>query len=37
METPVKIGDLVTLGSESLCLYLVTSVPKSFNSRICTF
>ncbi|KGU28907.1 hypothetical protein MG7_02258 [Candida albicans P34048] len=37
METPVKIGDLVTLGSESLRLYLVTSVPKSFNSRICTF
>ncbi|KAF6063805.1 RNB domain family protein [Candida albicans] len=37
METPVKIGDLVTLGSESLRLYLVTSVPKTFNSRICTF
>ena len=37
MDQPIGIGDLVTLGTENMRLYLVVGTPKSFNSRICTF
>ncbi|KAI5960248.1 MSU1 [Candida margitis] len=37
MNSPVRVGDLVTFGSESLRLYIVAETPKSFDSRIATF
>lgn len=37
MDQPISIGDLVTLGTENLRLYMVVGTPKSFDSRICTF
>ncbi|CAK9439481.1 uncharacterized protein LODBEIA_P35810 [Lodderomyces beijingensis] len=36
INTPIQIGDLVTLGTESLRVYLVTGLPKTFGSRIVT-
>ncbi|KAI5966919.1 MSU1 [Candida pseudojiufengensis] len=37
VNNPIKVGDLVTMGTDSLRLYIVAGVPKSFNSRIATF
>ncbi|KAL6450576.1 DSS1 Exoribonuclease II [Candida maltosa Xu316] len=37
INQPVAIGDLVTLGTDSLRLYIVADDPKSFDSRVCTF
>ncbi|RCK55039.1 Exoribonuclease II, mitochondrial [Candida viswanathii] len=36
MDKPINVGDIVTLGTDSLRLYVVVSTPKSFNSTICT-
>ncbi|CAL1217472.1 unnamed protein product [Candida parapsilosis] len=37
MNDPVRVGDLVTFGHESLRLYIVAETPKSFDSRVATF
>ncbi|KAG5422173.1 MSU1 [Candida metapsilosis] len=37
MNDPVRVGDLVTFGTESLRLYIVAETPKSFDSRVATF
>ncbi|KAI5952866.1 MSU1 [Candida jiufengensis] len=37
MNNPIKVGDLVTLGTDSLRLYIVAGIPKSFDSKIATF
>lgn len=37
MNDPVRVGDLVTFGTESLRLYIVADTPKSFDSRVATF
>ncbi|CAI5759036.1 unnamed protein product [Candida verbasci] len=36
ISKPLDIGDLVTLSSENLRLFLVVGIPKSFKSNICT-
>ncbi|KAI5950457.1 MSU1 [Candida theae] len=37
MNNPVRVGDLVTFGTESLRLYIVAETPRSFDSRVATF